>query len=201
MTFLATVWSWQTAFVIVGAAGLMIVAVLLSQMHLLDDRQGEEPALAKAPAGLGLRAIVSPPVMFMFLFLLRRCHGGDGHERLHAGGPQDPVRHEPGRCQPDPDRLPGGHGGRRVVRRIRGGPDATAGPGRRHRIRRRRGCAGAGGANLDALPGGPHGLPVRRFHDRHDFAVAGHDGAQHFAARAPVVGSSASSALASTWAG
>ena len=68
MTFLATVWNWQTAFIVVGAAGLTIVAVLLSQMHLLDDRQGEEPALAKAPAGLGLRAIVSPPVMFMFLF-------------------------------------------------------------------------------------------------------------------------------------
>ena len=68
MTFLATVWDWRTAFVIVGVAGLLIVALLLSQMHLLDERQSGQPALARTPKGLGLRAIVSPPVMYMFLF-------------------------------------------------------------------------------------------------------------------------------------
>ena len=68
MTFLAAAWDWRTAFVIIGAAGLAIVAVLLSQMRLLDERRSVEPALAKTPSGLGLRAIVSPPVMYMFLF-------------------------------------------------------------------------------------------------------------------------------------
>ena len=68
MTFLAAAWDWRTAFVIVGAAGLAIVAVLLSQMRLLEERRGVEPALAKTTSGLGLRAIVSPPVMYMFVF-------------------------------------------------------------------------------------------------------------------------------------
>ncbi len=68
MVFLATLWSWQAAFVIVGAAGLVVVAVLLSRMHLLDERQGGEKAPAGAPAGLGLRAVASPPILFMFLF-------------------------------------------------------------------------------------------------------------------------------------
>lgn len=68
MTFLATAWDWRTAFVIVGVAGLLIVGLLLSQMHLLDDRRSAEPALAKTQPGLGLRAIVSPPVLYMFLF-------------------------------------------------------------------------------------------------------------------------------------
>lgn len=68
MTFLATAWDWRTAFVIVGMAGLLIVALLLSQMRLLDERRSSEPALARTPSGLGLRAVVSPPVMYMFLF-------------------------------------------------------------------------------------------------------------------------------------
>ncbi len=68
MTVLATAWDWRTAFIIAGAAGLLVVAVLMSQMHLLDDRHSQEPALAKAPAGLGLRTVVSPPILFMFLF-------------------------------------------------------------------------------------------------------------------------------------
>ena len=68
MTFLAGAWDWRTAFVIVGAAGLLIVLLLLSQMRLLDDRRSGQPALAKKPAGLGLRAVVSPPVLYMFLF-------------------------------------------------------------------------------------------------------------------------------------
>ena len=68
MTFLAEAWDWRTAFVIVGVAGLLTVLLLLSQMHLLDDRQSGQPALAKKPTGLGLRAIASPPVLYMFLF-------------------------------------------------------------------------------------------------------------------------------------
>jgi len=70
MTFLAATWDWRTAFIIVGVAGLAIVAVLLSQMHLLDERAAGDDgsAPAKPAAGLGLRAIVNPSVMFMFLF-------------------------------------------------------------------------------------------------------------------------------------
>ncbi|MCY4238905.1 MAG: MFS transporter [Rhodospirillaceae bacterium] len=68
MTFLATAWDWRTAFVTVGVAGLATVVVLLSQMHLLDEGQSTGSALAKTSANFGLHTVLSPPILFMFIF-------------------------------------------------------------------------------------------------------------------------------------
>lgn len=68
MTFMASVWNWQTAFVIAGVAGLMIVAVLLTQMSLLDDKADGAAGSEKPKVSLGIRAVATPPVLFMFLF-------------------------------------------------------------------------------------------------------------------------------------
>ncbi len=68
MTVIAHLWNWQTAFIVVGAAGLVIVAALVSQPRLTSaggkhERTGAGPA--KVP---GIKLLSSPPILMMFLF-------------------------------------------------------------------------------------------------------------------------------------
>ncbi len=68
MTLIAHLWNWQTAFIAVGAAGLAIVAALISQPRLTSaggklERSNAAPA--KVP---GFKLLTSPPILMMFLF-------------------------------------------------------------------------------------------------------------------------------------
>ena len=111
-----------------GAAGLLIVGLLLSQMRLLDERREQRTGPGQETAtGLGLRAVVSPPVMYMFLFFFVVALVSLGMAGFMPAALQTHFRHGTRRSQPDPHRVPGRDGGGRAVRRVRSGPDAAAG--------------------------------------------------------------------------
>ncbi|MEQ8701697.1 MAG: MFS transporter, partial [Bauldia litoralis] len=68
MTALAHVWDWQTAFIVVGAAGLLIVLALLSKPGLTSaggKQQRPDEGANRVP---GYKLLTSPPILMMFLF-------------------------------------------------------------------------------------------------------------------------------------
>jgi FSR family fosmidomycin resistance protein-like MFS transporter len=67
MTALAHLWNWQAAFIVAGAAGLVIVAVLISQPRLTSagGKHADSHAGSRVP---GFRLLTSPPILMMFVF-------------------------------------------------------------------------------------------------------------------------------------
>lgn len=68
MTLVAHLWNWQTAFIVVGAAGLVIVAALLSQPRLTSAGGNLQRSSSDAPRIPAFKLLSSPPILMMFLF-------------------------------------------------------------------------------------------------------------------------------------
>ncbi|MGE0747168.1 MAG: MFS transporter [Rhodospirillales bacterium] len=75
MIAIAELWHWRAAFMIVGAAGLAVAAVLWAQGSLLGDHRtttGGEPREARPPATVGdtARLLLSLPILMCFLYFV-----------------------------------------------------------------------------------------------------------------------------------
>jgi predicted MFS family arabinose efflux permease len=70
MTLVAHIWHWQGAFIFVGAAGLVIVAALVSQPRLTSaGGSHHHDSATVAPARIpGIKLLTSPAILMMFLF-------------------------------------------------------------------------------------------------------------------------------------
>ncbi len=81
MVSVSTLWDWRTAFVAIGAIGVLVAAVLFLYRDLLrQDRRRGTPGEGSAPVGAkaGLRFLMSAPILMCFAFFVLQMAGSGG---------------------------------------------------------------------------------------------------------------------------
>jgi MFS transporter, FSR family, fosmidomycin resistance protein len=80
MYFLADIWDWRTALIIVGAAGVILAVIIAIFRGALHDNSEEEQAAAKADGATktGWRSLMTRPILVFFAFFTLLAAAGSG---------------------------------------------------------------------------------------------------------------------------